>query len=177
MDNSTTAAMMMTSFTTQLGQSNLWFSTWTPTSAGSTFGACFGLFLLAAFSRLLSAVAHAAQSAWSTRAALIRTAATLSPQLSNDTFVDPKSSPSSSPPLASQSQSHAHAHQAPPFILAVDLPRGVLFAFQSFIQYFLMLAVMSYNAYFFIAILVGLGVGEMSFGRFTGRGGGDGVHS
>lgn len=41
-----------------------------------------------------------------------------------------------------------------------------------------MLAVMTFNTYFFIAILLGFGLGELSFGRFISHsgGGGDGVH-
>jgi len=36
----------------------------------------------------------------------------------------------------------------------------------SAISYFLMLAVMQFNVWFFIAILIGLGVGELGFGRY-----------
>jgi copper transporter 1 len=38
---------------------------------------------------------------------------------------------------------------------------------QSFVNYLLMLAVMTVNAFFFIAILLGLVVGELAFGRFV----------
>lgn len=36
----------------------------------------------------------------------------------------------------------------------------------SAISYLLMLAVMQFNVWFFIAILIGLGVGELGFGRY-----------
>lgn len=36
-----------------------------------------------------------------------------------------------------------------------------------FVHYFLMLAVMSYDAWFFIAILLGMFVGEVGFGRYN----------
>lgn len=149
--------------------SNLWFDTWTPTSAGATFGACLGLFFLAAFSRLLAVVSSAAESAWAQRAALVRSAATLSRSSSIDTL-DGKDQ-------AARPAVDAGAHRAPPFLLAVDFPRGVLFMFQGFVSYLLMLAVMSYSASFFIAILVGLGAGEMAFGRFKHHDGhGGGIH-
>lgn len=64
---------------------------------------------------------------------------------------------------------------SPPFTLAVDLPRSLLFGFQAFLSYLLMLAVMTYNAYFFIAILVGLIVGELAFGRYIALLGGSGT--
>ena len=36
----------------------------------------------------------------------------------------------------------------------------------SAINYLLMLAVMQFNVWFFIAILIGLGLGELGFGRY-----------
>lgn len=36
----------------------------------------------------------------------------------------------------------------------------------SAVQYFLMLAVMQYSVWFFVAIILGLGVGELGFGRY-----------
>ena len=36
----------------------------------------------------------------------------------------------------------------------------------SAITYLLMLAVMQFNVWFFIAIIIGLGVGELGFGRY-----------
>jgi hypothetical protein len=38
--------------------------------------------------------------------------------------------------------------------------------FASGVNYFLMLAVMQFNVWLFIAILFGLGVGELGFGRY-----------
>ncbi|KAF8273779.1 hypothetical protein EI94DRAFT_1714907 [Lactarius quietus] len=43
---------------------------------------------------------------------------------------------------------------------------ATLFMVWSAISYFLMLAVIQYNVWFFIAILIGLGVGELGFGRY-----------
>ena len=57
------------------------------------------------------------------------------------------------------------ARTIPPFILAHDLPRGLIHAGQALLTYVLMLSVMTFNAAFLIAIVAGLGVGEMVFGR------------
>ncbi|KAM0754610.1 Ctr copper transporter [Meredithblackwellia eburnea MCA 4105] len=218
MDNSTTASSMMTSFTTQIGTTNLWFSTWTPTSPAATAGACIGLFLLAILSRIINAVSLSAQHAWSQRAALERITASSSSSpeaeaeaeieaegegeagdgykldskapvpvpvpVSSAPNTNPTSTTSPTPLLLHQNQNqhhHHHHHQAPPFVLMIDLPRGLLFAFASFVQYLLMLAVMTFNAWFFVAIVLGLGVGEMGFGRFAAfaaarMGGPGGVH-
>ncbi|KAH6912982.1 hypothetical protein BKA70DRAFT_783047 [Coprinopsis sp. MPI-PUGE-AT-0042] len=53
-----------------------------------------------------------------------------------------------------------------PFVAAHDIPRGILHAFQAALMYLLMLAVMSYRVEWIVCIIVGLGVGEILFGRY-----------
>lgn len=77
-----------------------------------------------------------------------------------------------------------------PFIAQQDIPRGLLHALQAFFTYTLMLAVMfvlffsvlrhlaltskrTFQAAYIIAIIAGLGIGEMAFGRIAE---GSGVH-
>ncbi|SGY61851.1 BQ5605_C007g04612 [Microbotryum silenes-dioicae] len=87
-------------------------------------------------------------------------------------------------------------HSSPaPFTPSIDLPRTVIFTvsyrdyalyvtsprtgieflvfrttqLQAFIGYLLMLAIMTYSAWFFISILSGLALGELLFGRFINR--------
>lgn len=186
MSNSTTAMHMATAFTTSLGDANLWFSGWTPTSPGSTFGACLGLAFLAILSRFLSAVKVCAEIAWAKSlhersrrrqgAIALSSQPELEPKTGEEEEVAPaymrtselaagqsSSSRSPSPRLAGAVPTMPFS---PPFSLAIDLPRSVLFGLQAFISYLLMLAVMTFNAYFFIAILVGLMAGELAFGRF-----------
>jgi len=55
----------------------------------------------------------------------------------------------------------------PPFIAEHDIPRGILFAFQMFLGYLLMLAVMTFQAAYLISIILGLGIGEAVFGRVS----------
>ena len=43
----------------------------------------------------------------------------------------------------------------------------MLFMFPSFVSYMLILSVMTYEAWFFIAVLFGLGAGECTHGRFV----------
>ncbi|GAA5909909.1 hypothetical protein JCM5296_007437 [Sporobolomyces johnsonii] len=178
--NGTTASMMNTAFTTKLAASNLWFSTWTPTTAGSTFGACLGLFFLAILSRFLSAVKACAEVAWAQsiqREHRQRTQRppplSSSPSSSSDatglvktlSADDPALAPSSPPATPSASAIPALPF-SPAFHLSIDLPRALLFGLQSFIAYLLMLAVMTFDAWFFIAILLGFMAGEVAFGRF-----------
>lgn len=195
MSNSTTAMTMLTAFTTtfalpwsipcpadplernSIGQGNLWFSGWTPTSPSSTAGACIGLFFLALFSRLLAAIHAAASDAWSNAHVLAGEGAriALPDDLPSPSLASSTSNPSFEKPQPSGKAKDDLA-KAPPFIPSIDVPRAILFAFQAFVSYMLMLAVMTYSVWFFISIIAGLAVGELAFGRFVGHGEGGGVH-
>lgn len=157
----------------------MWFSGWTPTTAGETFGACLGLFFLAVLSRFLSAVKACAEVAWlhsyqqQNRArrrngpiALPDTVASVDTPATQPMLQKETSRDSSAPSYPSSATPTRQSPFSPPFSLAIDLPRSLLFGLQAFIAYLLMLAVMTYNAWFFIAILLGLVAGEMAFGRY-----------
>jgi len=60
--------------------------------------------------------------------------------------------------------------ELPRFSIKVDIWRSLIEGFNSFVGYFLMLAVMTMNAWFFIAIILGIIIGEIAFGRFSVRG-------
>ncbi|KIM84565.1 hypothetical protein PILCRDRAFT_818140 [Piloderma croceum F 1598] len=55
-----------------------------------------------------------------------------------------------------------------PFIAAHDIPRGAIHAFQALLGYTLMLAIMTFQAAYIISIIIGLGLGEVLFGRMGG---------
>ncbi|GAA6021722.1 hypothetical protein JCM10207_008555 [Rhodosporidiobolus poonsookiae] len=179
-DNSTMAMGMSSAFTTQLGSANLWFSGWTPSSAGATFGACVGLFFLALLSRLATAAKVTTETAWAVSARRERlAAASRSPAFAGTADLPVLAKSESTDALAS-APSPTSKHLVPtaplslPFRLSVDLPRALLFGLHSFLGYLLMLAVMTFNAWFFIAILLGLMAGELAFGRYIAAGSGEG---
>ena len=171
----------------RLGMVTLWFNSWTPTTAGSTFGACVGLFLLAVVSRVLAVISAGAAQAWSDSlvlereahlALLLASANSASATSADKAFASSSSdeSPDRSPHTLARSKEArlatgravpAAAGGAPPFRLAHDLPRGVLFALVAFVNYLLMLSVMTYDVWFFVAVLLGLGTGECAVGRFA----------
>ncbi|GAA5930643.1 hypothetical protein JCM3775_003831 [Rhodotorula graminis] len=195
MDNSTTAAMMHTAFTISLGSANLWFEGWTPTSPAATFGACLGLFFLAVLSRVLAAVKVCAETAWAASLAHHRAgrgpislpadadAGSNALQDQDDdkaSQLDPVAAPSYPSSTAASPSSPSRglsspALYSPPFLLAIDLPRALLLGLQAFVAYLVMLGVMTYNAYFFVAILVGLMAGELAVGRYVAAFGGAGA--
>lgn len=167
---------------------NLWFSSWTPTSAGATFGACVGLFFLAVFARVLAVVSAGAAQAWHDSLLLEREAAlalalassTSASSSTNGSIAAPSkpASLSSAPELPREARlaTRREVAVAPPFKLAHDLPRGFLFMFSAFVNYLLMLSVMTYDVWFFLAVLIGLGVGECAFGRFAPKHPHDALH-
>ncbi|EGG10054.1 uncharacterized protein MELLADRAFT_115525 [Melampsora larici-populina 98AG31] len=142
----------MSYFTASLPMTPLWFNGWQPKSAGTTFAACLGLFGLAILHKLLGALKHQANLAWSKAAHRKKPRSHLAGDDKSDTIT------------GSLSKS---AHHAVPWIPEHEIPRGILAAIHYGIGSFLMLAVMTYNAYFFIAIILGVFAGEVAFGRWT----------
>lgn len=133
----------------------LWFNGWTPTSGGTTFAACLGLFLLALFSRLLGALRRGCDRAWSRRSAellAIRYGTTLQqafivPELRREDTPGEEGEGEKKPSMALASsgvlvpRTHGLSFRSSaPFIAAHDVPRGVLSAFQAFLGFMLMLA-------------------------------------
>ncbi|KAJ6515669.1 CTR copper uptake transporter [Mycena sanguinolenta] len=56
--------------------------------------------------------------------------------------------------------------RAPPFNPAHDVMRGVIHAAQSLLGFVFMLAVMTFQAAYLITLVLGLGIGQMLFGRY-----------
>ncbi|KAH7911480.1 CTR copper uptake transporter [Hygrophoropsis aurantiaca] len=127
---------------------NLWFLGWVPKSAGSMVGACIGIFLLALVERWIAACRAMMELHWSREASAVASAKlTGTPNL---------------PIPASISK-----RMTPPFIPAYDVARGIMFAAQALLGYLFMLTAMTFSLGFISALVVGLGVGEMLFGRYS----------
>ena len=156
----------------------LWFKSWAPLSPGAFAGACIGLFVIGLLDRFICAVRGVAEVRWrrATQDVYDQQSVT-SPSLS---LPGPKcdgvqSTTSSTDlngsvlfsPLATLRSASTGNRLVPPFIWRIDVMRGLLKAFQFAIHYVLMLAVMTFNAYFFLCIILGEGVGEVMFGRFA----------
>ncbi|KAF8338278.1 uncharacterized protein EI90DRAFT_2909193 [Cantharellus anzutake] len=144
----------------------LWFKAWAPSSAGTVFAACFGLFLLSVSERFLNAIRAIMAIKWEERARrveLVNHTPTPLPTLARAQQSEPKFAPSPDP--NAHPESTWGRMRRLPSTPAHDLSRGLLFALQSALGYLLMLAVMTFNVFFIISILTGLGVGETIFGR------------
>lgn len=155
MDNTTSTmmGMLMLPFHTTLGVDMLWFQPWIPADPSSTLGACIGLFFLA--------VVHV----------FLRTGVCIADRQRVNAQMDSiqyyRLASKEGETLQQSPPPYPGAHPVPQFKWLVDAPRGLLEGFTSAIGYFLMLAVMLMNAYFFLSIILGIIVGHTAFGRFA----------
>ncbi|KAI6145642.1 CTR copper uptake transporter [Pisolithus tinctorius] len=128
----------------------LWFLGWVPQSSGAMLGACIGLFLLALLERWLAACKSIMELHWNKSASRM--------------LVDKQNA---SPVPHRNSADRVFRRLAPPFVAAYDLPRGVIYAAQALLNYLFMLTVMTFQLGYIFSLVIGLGVGEMLFGRYA----------
>jgi len=150
------------------GGDNLFFKSWRPSSDGVIAGACIALVVLAILERLLSSIRGAMEARWR-RSAL---------DLIADRTLEKDMLPSKQPVAKEEdicecdpdSMRPAIVQQRrtiPPFVLSNDATRGALYSLHALLSYALMLAVMTFQAAYIISIVLGLGLGEMLFGRIA----------
>ncbi|KAF8986051.1 Ctr copper transporter family-domain-containing protein [Cyathus striatus] len=146
----------------------LFFQGWVPRSPGAIFGACIGLFVLAVLERWVGAVRRVGEGVWAKRGVdgfgWGRAQIALSNKLTSDAAKDKAKDKGGH---AGQRGMVGMVGSIPPFIPSQDILRGVLHAVQVALGFLFMLAVMTFQAAFFISIVLGAGVGEMLFGRYA----------
>ncbi|KAH6886733.1 copper transporter [Coprinopsis sp. MPI-PUGE-AT-0042] len=142
----------------------LWFEDWVPKTTGAMAGACIGLFLLGILERWIAAVRAVANLWWRARTTDIL-----------DTMHSSHLGHPRAGRLATESKHSSPAvpyrtfrarFSAPPMSMN-ELCRGILYAAQSALTFAFMLVVMTYQGAFLISLVLGLGFGEMLFGRYT----------
>ncbi|TDL28568.1 hypothetical protein BD410DRAFT_811659 [Rickenella mellea] len=158
--NSTGSGMevMMTPWLHFNGGDFLYFQHLAPSSNGAIAGASIALFLLAVFERFAAGMRGTMERRWRQKALAI-TSNKLAPTESPDCCAGDSGQKQSPTALRTTPRTIA------PFIPSVDLVRGCMHSGQAVLQYALMLAVMTFQAAYIISIVVGLGVGEVIFGR------------
>ncbi|KAA1468598.1 hypothetical protein DENSPDRAFT_476287 [Dentipellis sp. KUC8613] len=179
-DTSSTGEMvMMTPYLHFTGGDILYFKSLQPTSHGAIAGACLVLVLLSVLERMLSAARGVMQEHWR-RSTLSLLAGRLSESIDGMTNSDDgeKKDPgveiqeqvlANSPAARSTPEGHPTSRRAriiAPFVASHDITRGALYSLQALLAYALMLAVMTFQAAYVISIVLGLGLGEVLFGRF-----------
>ncbi|ORY86938.1 Ctr copper transporter [Protomyces lactucae-debilis] len=162
------AGMTMMTFHTGTGDA-LWWSGFTPTSLGAYAGALVLLIALGILHR-----AMAAFGAWTeARARLrlngyaneVRDALVAREGLGTAVSTD-KEAMVQQRPLASRDAIRIATGKYPAWRWSVDVSRGLLQVLSAGLAYLLMLAVMTGNMGFFLAVLAGIFIGEVAFGRF-----------
>jgi len=153
----------------------LWFKTWVPQNKGALAGAAIGLFLLAIIERWLASMRALMELHWQQQ--MLKQAQATSPQATSLQYEKQDKDDQSSAvdanttgPAVSQAPRNplSTVRLAAPFIPTHNMTRGVMHAITAALNYLFMLAIMTYQGAFFISIVLGLGVGEILFGRFAG---------
>jgi len=114
------------------------FGPWIPQTDQAVFGTCVGVFMLAMVDRWFSATVAVMNVYWNKRVA-----------------------------RAPPSELKAILSSLPPFVPKYDIPRGIASLGTKSVHFTLMLVVMTQNVSFIISIILGLGFGEMLFGRYA----------
>ncbi|EKM83406.1 hypothetical protein AGABI1DRAFT_50473 [Agaricus bisporus var. burnettii JB137-S8] len=140
----------------------LLFDAWQPTTGGAIAGACIGAFFFAVFERWVHAVSPAVIHYLVQR----RSRSVIKP--SRDHTSSPQPSYEGSD-VSIKEKRHLPPRTSPPFIVGIDVPRGMIYAFQRLLGFILMLAIMTFQAGYILSIIAGLGLGEMLFGRAAYR--------
>lgn len=131
---------------------NLWFIGWAPRTAGAMVGACIALFMLSIAERWLAAIRGVMEAHWRTRLVthspcsycylmhwLCSAQVVLADRL-NTTAV--ATSPEERIRPSSSNAPQPRRGVAPPFVVAYDVPRGIMEIVLASINFLLMLTVM-----------------------------------
>ncbi|KAH8992007.1 Ctr copper transporter [Lactarius akahatsu] len=140
-DTSTSRMNMMTPYLHFTGGDNLFFKSWRPSSNGAIAGASIALVVLAISERLLFSIRGVLEARWRRSAFFLNAGRTLE----RDILSSRKS-------VAKEGD---------------DVARGALYSLQALLSFALMLAVMTFQGAYIISVVIGLGLGEMLFGRIA----------
>ncbi|KAG7099452.1 hypothetical protein E1B28_001303 [Marasmius oreades] len=152
----------------------LLLQSWQPKSSGAIAGACIGLVVVCLLERWLSGIRAVMEAYWRNRILVITgtekknesSEASSEKCCASGPVIDSVEEQSSKP-----LRTTTFSRTLPPFILTHDIPRGLLYAVQALLGYILMLSVMTFQAAYIISIILGMGAGEMLFGRMGNIGG------
>ncbi|KAJ7510773.1 Ctr copper transporter family-domain-containing protein [Mycena galericulata] len=156
MDDGMTLAngTMMTVLHFTLGDT-IWFAGWVPQTRGAMAGACIGLLILALVDRWLAAVRAMMELHWREAGERLRKANELKGRKDGNE-------------KEKRSGIARMRLRTPPFVPAHDIMRGVMHSVQAALAYAFMLVIMTFQGAYIITIVLGLGIGQMLFGRYAG---------
>ncbi|THU91628.1 hypothetical protein K435DRAFT_779284 [Dendrothele bispora CBS 962.96] len=129
----------------------LFFKEWVTSSPGLVAGACIGLIVLGITERCVGVCKTSMDVWWNSRAQELQA------KKLEQTY--------SETPLKASKMALMRA--APPFVPSHDIMRGVFHVVQAGLGFLIMLAVMTFNVGFILSLLLGIGIGEVAFGRYA----------
>ncbi|OZJ04705.1 hypothetical protein BZG36_02533 [Bifiguratus adelaidae] len=171
------------------GNAPLWLAAFAPTTEARYIGSIVGLILLGIANRGISAAKwvwiwytfeqhktpQKATKSQDSRLQPGKNGAGINEQITKDKEKDSEDSRPGSPPSiirSTQTPSISkleppNSPPIPPFKWQNDVPRTILAVLEAFTGYLLMLAIMTFDAGYFFAVLGGIMIGELVFGRYV----------
>ncbi|KAF8055178.1 CTR copper uptake transporter [Lyophyllum atratum] len=138
----------------------LWLDGWVPGRGSTLLGACVGLFLLGVMERWVGALRMGVEGA-------LRRDLVGQRKRRNSMSIPEKRESSEETTHRLRDVLLMRGGTAAPFVLSHAWARFLLQCTQAALAFLFMLAVMSFQVSFILSIVIGLGVGEMMYGRFT----------
>ncbi|KAH9057007.1 Ctr copper transporter [Lactarius vividus] len=171
MSDSNTSTSRMDTMTPYLhftGGDNLFFKSWRPSSNGAIAGASVALVVLAISERLLFSIRGVLEARWRRSAFALNVGRTVEKNLHPSRKLVAKEGDVCEDDLGSTGSPIVQWRRTiPPFVFSHDATRGALYSLQALLSFTLMLAVMTFQAAYIISIVIGLGLGEILFGRIA----------
>ncbi|KAH8998729.1 Ctr copper transporter [Lactarius hatsudake] len=164
-DTSTSRMDMMTPYLHFTGGDNLFFKSWHPSSNGAIAGASIALVVLAISERLLFSIRGVLEARWRRSAFALNAGRTLERDILSSRKSVAKEGDVCEDDMGSPIVQRRRT--IPPFVFSRDAARGALYSLQALLSFALMLAVMTFQGAYIISIVIGLGLGEILFGRIA----------
>ncbi|KAI9445439.1 Ctr copper transporter [Lactarius indigo] len=159
---------MMTPYLHFTGGDSLFFKSWRPSSNGAVAGASIALMVLAISERLLFSIRGVLEARWRRSALALNAGRTIERDIPLSGKPVAKEGDVCEDDLGSTGSPIVQRRRTiPPFIFSHDAARGALYSLQALLSFALMLAVMTFQAAYIISIVIGLGLGEILFGRIA----------
>ncbi|KAH9043731.1 Ctr copper transporter [Lactarius pseudohatsudake] len=157
-DTSTSRIDVMTPYLHFAGGDNLFFKSWRPSSNGAIAGASIALVVLAISERLLFSIRGVLEARWRRCAFALNAGRTLGRDILSSREIGSE---------RGRRLRGRYGRTIPPFVFSQDAARGALYSLQALLSFALMLAVMTFQGAYIISIVIGLGLGEILFGRIA----------
>jgi len=165
--SNTSTVVNMTPWLHTSGGDFLFFRDLTPTSKGAIAAAAVVLFLLAVFDRWVAAMRGVMEARWRDRAKAVASGGFVPLKENTEICHTEEDEKDAIEKTTMASSTSRKTRTIAPFIPSIDIARGAFQVGQSLLVFAFMLVIMTFQVAYIVAIVIGLGVGEVAFGRFS----------